>query len=83
MKLSIASVLLTAAVFAGGSGPANAEPPVPVGPFTPSLMTMWPTNTPLAFGMDVEAAARVLNTPLRYVSGRHGNDCSFSAPSNC
>jgi hypothetical protein len=74
MRLSVASVLLTIAVLAAGSAPANAEPPAAVGPYTPSLMTLWPTNTPLAFGMDVEAVARVLNTPLRYVSGRRGNE---------
>jgi hypothetical protein len=75
MKLAVASVLLTVAVFAAGPAPANAEPPAPAaGPYTPSLMTLWPTNTPLSFGMDVEAAARALNTPLRYVSGRRGNE---------
>jgi hypothetical protein len=72
MKLSVASVFLTIAVFA--AGPANATPPAPTGPYTPSLMTLWPTNTPLAFGMDVEDVARVLNTPLRYISGRRGNE---------
>ena len=76
MKLSVASVLLTVAVFAAGPAPANAEPPAPaVVPYTtPTLMTLWPTNTPLAFGMDVEAASRALNTPLRYLSGRRGNE---------
>ena len=75
MKLSVASVLLTVTVLAAGPAPANAEPPAPaVGPHTPSLMTIWPTNTPLAFGMDVEDAARALNTPLRHVSGRRGNE---------
>jgi len=31
-------------------------------------------NTPLAFGMDVEAAVRALGQPLDYVSGRPGNE---------
>jgi len=75
MKISVASVFLTIAMFAAVPVPANAEPLVPAtGPYTPSLMTLWPTNTPLAFGMGVEDVARVLNTPLRYISGRRGNE---------
>ena len=75
MKISVASVSLAIALFAAVTAPANAEPPAPVGgPYTPSLMTEWPTNTPLSFGMDAEAAARALGTPLRYISGRHGNE---------
>jgi hypothetical protein len=31
-------------------------------------------NTPLAFGMDAEAASRALGTPLNYISGRPGNE---------
>jgi hypothetical protein len=75
MKTSTAPVFLTIALFAAVPAAANAEPLAPAGgPYTPSLMTAWPTNTPLAFGMDVEAAARALNAPLRYVSGRRGNE---------
>ena len=74
MKISVASVSLTIALFAAVPAPANAEPPAPTGPYTPSLMTSWPTNTPLAFGMDAEEAARALGTPLRYISGRRGNE---------
>jgi hypothetical protein len=75
MKISVASVFLTIAVSAAVPVPANAEPLIPTtGPYTPSLMTLWPTNTPLAFGMGVEDVARVLNTPLRYISGRRGNE---------
>ena len=75
MKISAASVSLTVALFAAVPAPANAGPPAPTGgPYTPSLMTDWPTNTPLAFGMDAEEAARALGTPLRYISGRRGNE---------
>jgi hypothetical protein len=75
MKISAASVFLTIAMFAAVPGPANAEPPAPVGgPYSPSLMTLWPDNTPLAFGMHVDDAARALGTPLRYISGRRGNE---------
>jgi hypothetical protein len=31
-------------------------------------------NTPLAFGMDAEEAARALGTPLTYVKGRPGQE---------
>jgi hypothetical protein len=76
MKISVASVFLTVAMFAAVPvPPANSEPLIPAtGPYTPSLMTGWPNNTPLVFGMDVENAARALGTPLRYISGRRGNE---------
>jgi hypothetical protein len=75
MKISVASVFLTITLFAGAPVPANAEPPALAGgPYTPSLMTIWPTNTPLVFGMGVEDVARALNAPLRYVSGHRGNE---------
>jgi hypothetical protein len=75
MKISNASVFLTIAMFAPAPSPAKADPLMPAtGPYTPSLMTVWPNNTPLAFGMDVENASRALGTPLRYISGRRGNE---------
>jgi hypothetical protein len=75
MKRSIGSALLTLALLAGVPAAANAEPLAPAGgPYSPSLLTIWPKNTPLAFGMDVEDAQRALGTPLRYVSGRRGNE---------
>ncbi|MGD0850618.1 hypothetical protein [Bradyrhizobium sp.] len=75
MKISAASVSLAIALFAAVPAPANAGAPAPIGgPYTPSLMTDWPTNTPLAFGMDAGEAARALGTPLRYISGRRGNE---------
>ena len=39
-------------------------------PFTATLSN----NTPLAFGMDEQDAARALGTPLNYVSGRPGDE---------
>ena len=75
MKISVASAFLTVAMFAGLPVAANAAPPAPAGgPYTPSLMTIWPDNTPLAFGMNVEEASQTLGVPLRYVSGRRGNE---------
>jgi hypothetical protein len=75
MKISVASAFLAAAVFAGLPAPASAQPLAPAGgPYTPSLMTIWPNNAPLVFGMDVEEVSRTLGVPLRYVSGRRGNE---------
>ena len=66
MKISVASAFLTVAMFAGLPVAANAAPPAPAGgPYTPSLMTIWPDNTPLAFGMNVEEASQTLGVPLR------------------
>lgn len=39
-------------------------------PFTSTLSN----NTPLAFGMDADAASRALGLPLTYVSGRPGDE---------
>jgi hypothetical protein len=75
MKISVVSALLTFAMFAGLPAPAHAQPPAAAGgPYTPSLMTIWPDNTPLAFGMNVEEVSQTLGVPLRYVSGRRGNE---------
>ena len=75
MKISVVSALLTFAMFAGLPAPANAQPLAAAGgPYTPSLMTIWPDNTPLAFGMNVEEVSQTLGVPLRYVSGRRGNE---------
>ena len=75
MKISVASAFLAVAMFATASAPADAQPPAPAGGWsTPSLMTIWPDNTPLAFGMNVEEVSQTLGVPLRYVSGRRGNE---------
>jgi hypothetical protein len=41
---------------------------------SPSFTTLSSTNTPLAFGMNVEDASRALERPLRYISGTPGNE---------
>jgi len=62
-------------LIAGGAAPAVAQQRPPTGgphplPFTATLSN----NTPLAFGMGAEDAARALGTPLNYVSGRPGEE---------
>lgn len=62
-------------LIAGGLAPAAAQQRPPAGgayppPFTATLSN----NTPLAFGMGAEDAARALGTPLNYVSGRPGDE---------
>ena len=62
-------------LIAGGAASAGAQQLPPTGghyppPFTATLSN----NTPLAFGMDAEDAARALGTPLNYVSGRPGDE---------
>ena len=62
-------------LIAGGAASACAQQQPPTGgryppPFTATLSN----NTPLAFGMDAEDAARALGTPLNYVSGRPGDE---------
>jgi hypothetical protein len=52
----------------GNAAPAGAQQLPP--PFTATLSN----NTPLAFGMDPEEAARALGTPLSYIRGRPGEE---------
>lgn len=55
--------------------PAMAQQVPPVGgPYPPPFTATLSNNTPLAFGMDADEAARALGTPLNYVSGRPGNE---------
>ena len=62
-------------LIAGLSAPAVAQQLPPVGgPTPPPFTATLSNNTPLAFGMDGEAAARALGTPLNYVSGRRGEE---------
>ena len=73
MKTSIAALLVIAAT--GASGPAGAQHLSPFSdPYPPSFTATLSNNTPLAFGMDAEEAARALGTPLNYVSGRPGDE---------
>ena len=62
--------MLIAALRAGG---AQHLPPSG-GPYPPPFTATLSNNTPLAFGMDAEEAARALGTPLNYVSGRPGDE---------
>ena len=54
--------------------PAIAQQPAstaaPRLPFSSTLSN----NTPLAFGMNVEAVSRALGEPLSYISGRRGDE---------
>jgi hypothetical protein len=62
-------------VIAGAAGPACAQLLPPTGgTYPPSFTATLSNNTPLAFGMDAEAASRALGTPLNYISGRPGNE---------
>src|SRR3977135_2048124 len=57
------------------SMPACAGEFVPFnGPFSPPFTATLSNNTPLAFGMGEEDVARVLGTPLNYISGRPGDE---------
>jgi hypothetical protein len=67
-------VLLLIAVSAAGLPPASAQPFAPSGPNAAPFSATLSNNTPLAFGMDVEDAARALGTPLNYISGRPGDE---------
>ena len=69
--------LFTAAVLmmSGLAAPAIAQHLPPVGgPFPPPFTATLSNNTPLAFGMDEETAARALGSQLNYVSGRPGEE---------
>jgi hypothetical protein len=62
-------------ILTGTSMPALAQQLPPIGGRYPAHFTATlSNNTPLVFGMDTEAAARALGTPLNYVSGRPGNE---------
>ena len=57
------------------TAPASAQQFAPAGrphsaPFTATLSN----TTPLVFGMDVEDVSRALGGPLRYISGRAGDE---------
>ena len=54
--------------------PAAQQLPPIGGPYPPPFTATLSNNTPLAFGMDAEDAARALGTPLNYVSGRPGEE---------
>jgi len=68
-------VLAAAMMIGFASAPALAQHLPPIGvPAPPAFTATLSNNTPLAFGMDAEAAERALGSPLNYVSGRPGNE---------
>lgn len=72
MRTSAAMALM---LIAGGAASAGAQQLPPTGgPYPPPFTATLSNNTPLAFGMDAEDAARALGTPLNYVSGRPGDE---------
>jgi hypothetical protein len=71
MRTMAAALLM----IAGASSPSSAQYLPPIGgPTRPSFTATLSNNTPLAFGMDAEQAARALGTPLTYVKGRRGEE---------
>jgi hypothetical protein len=73
MRISTAALFVITGL--GVLAPAGAQHLAPIGgpapaPFTATLSN----NTPLAFGMDAEQAARALGTPLNYIRGRPGDE---------
>src|SRR5882757_9700091 len=76
MRSLNAAALLIAAISGTGLAPACAQQLVPQGapPFSPPFTATLSNNTPLAFGMGEEEAARALGRPLTYISGRPGDE---------
>jgi hypothetical protein len=68
---TIAAALLMIAAATASS--AQHLPPIG-GPDPPPFTATLSNNTPLAFGMDAEQAARALGTPLTYIKGRPGEE---------
>ena len=75
MKTRAAAAFLISALFGGAVAPAGAQQITPAGvPRSPPFTAKLSNNTPLAFGMNVEDASRAVSEPLRYVSGRPGDE---------
>jgi hypothetical protein len=70
MVFSVAAVLMVA-MAAVGLSPVAAQQ---------VITAAVPNNTPLAFGMDAEAASQVLGTTLIYVRGRPGDEMYLALP---
>ena len=71
MKAAAIALVLIAGSFA----PAVAQHLPPVGgPYPPPFTETLSNNTPLAFGMGADEAARALGVPLNYVRGRPGDE---------
>jgi hypothetical protein len=73
---SLNATLLIVAISSAGLLPARAQQFVPSGrpPFSPPFVATLSNNTPLAFGMSEEEAARALEQPLNYIRGRPGDE---------
>ncbi len=68
-------IAVSAAWLVATPGSASAQPlPPPAGLLSPPFVATLSNNTPLAFGMDAEDAARALGTPLNYIRGRPGDE---------
>ena len=76
MRSLSATALLIVAISGAGLLPADAQQFVPSGPppTSPPFTATLSNNTPLAFGMGEEEAARALGTPLTYIRGRPGDE---------
>jgi hypothetical protein len=75
MKKGAAAAFLISAVFCAPVGSAHAQQFAPAGvPRSPPFTATLSNTTPLAFGMDVEDVSRALGEPLRYISGRPGDE---------
>jgi hypothetical protein len=75
MKKLVAAALSIIAVSGATLPPANAQGLPPIGgPYPPPFTATLSNNTPLVFGMDVDAASRALGTPLNYIRGRPGDE---------
>jgi hypothetical protein len=75
-RFAYTASLLIAACLAQ-LGPACAQLFVPTGPPAPWRAPFTATlsnNAPLAFGMDISGVSRALGEPLKYISGRQGNE---------
>jgi hypothetical protein len=65
--------VIVAMTVAVGVASAQAQQPASITAPVPFPLTLSNT-TPLVFGMDADSTARVLGTPLYYVSGRPGDE---------
>jgi hypothetical protein len=76
MRSLTAAALLIVAMSGAGFAPVCAQQFVPSRPppFSPPFVATLSNNTPLAFGISEEEAARALGTPLTYISGRPGDE---------
>ena len=77
MKTTAVALALIAGSFTNAA--AQKLPPIG-GPYPPPFTETLSNNTPLAFGMDADEAARALGTPLNYVRGRPGEEIFLDFP---